>query len=136
MPGSITITRTPVKAKSQNKIIEKITVDWVGDSADGSTPQTTIAGLFGYIFKGITIPGSPAPTASYNVKLFDPDAPTFNTLIAKLDGRSSSATEEVYIIPTGGVAPVLVAGDYKVQITGNSVNSAKGQVILYVQESF
>lgn len=136
MAGTITVTRVPIRARSQNKLIEKIIVDWVGDATDGSTPQTTIPSLVGYIFKAITIPGSPAPTANYNVKLFDPEAPTFNTLITKLDSRSASATEEVYLNPTGGANPIVVAGDYKVQITGNAVVSAQGRVIFYVQETF
>lgn len=136
MAGTVTVTRTPIRARSQNRLVEKIRVDWVGDAADGSVPNTVIPGLVGYIFKALTIPGSPSPTASYNVKLFDPDAPTFNTLITKLDGRSASAIEEVYLNPTGGANPVVVAGDYTFAITGNSVNSAKGTVIFYVQETF
>jgi hypothetical protein len=136
MAGTVTVSRTNYKCKHQNKVIEKITIDWVGDAADGSVPATVIPSLYGYIFKGLTIPGTPNPTASYNAKLFDPDAPTFNTLIAKLDGRAAAAVEEVYIIPTGASNPVMVAGDYTFQITGNSVNSAKGKVILYVQETF
>lgn len=136
MAGTVTITRVPIKSRLQNKIIDKIIVDWVADAADGSTPQTTIAGMFGYAFKAITIPGSPSPTASYNVKLFDPEAPTFNTLITKLDARSATLTEEVYLTPTGGVNPIVVAGDYKFQVTGNVVNSAQGRVIFYVQDGF
>lgn len=136
MAGTVTVTRTVYKCKSQNKQIEKIRVDWVGDAADGTVPATVIPAWYGYIFKALTIPGSPAPTASYNVKLFDPDAPTFNTLITKLDGRSAAATEEVYIIPTGASNPVLVAGDYTFQVTGNAVVSAKGTAIFYLQETF
>jgi len=136
MAGTVTFTRVPIKARSQNRLVEKIVVNWTADAADGSTPQTTIPSLCGYIFKALTIPGSPSPSANYNVNLFDPDAPTFNTLIAKLNSRSSSATEEVYLNPTGGANPIVVAGDYKFQITGNSVNSAQGTVIFYVQETF
>lgn len=136
MAGTVTITRSPLRARSQNKIIEKIIVDWVGDAANGSVPATTIPGLFGYIFKAITIPGATAPTANYNVKLFDPEAPAFNSLIAKLDTRSATVVEEVYLIPAGGVNPIVVAGDYVFQVTANVVNSATGRVVLYVQESF
>ena len=136
MAGTVTVTRVPIRSKIQNRLVEKIIIDWVGDAADGSTPLTTITSLVGYLFKGITIPLSPSPTASYNVKLFDPEATTFNTLITKLDSRSATLTEEVYLTPSAGVNPIVVAGDYQFQITGNVVNSAKGRVILYYQDGF
>ena len=138
MAGSVTVTRIPTKAKANGKVIEKIRVDWVGDVADGSVPLTTISSMSGYIFKVITAPGSPAPTASYNVKLWDKDigGSLLSVLQGKVDGRSSSAVEEVYTQATGATAPLVVAGDYDFQITANSALSAKGTVIFYVQETF
>lgn len=136
MAGSVKITRQHVRARTQSRYVEKVRVDWVGDAGDGSVPNTVIPSLCGYVFKAVTIPGAPNPTANYNVNLFDPDAPTFSTLIGKLNSRSASAVEEVYIIPTGGVAPVVVAGDYTFSISGNSVLGAKGTVIFYIQETF
>lgn len=136
MAGTVTVLRQQIRARNQSKYTEKIIVDWTADASDGSIPNTLIDKLCGYVFKVVTIPGSPAPTANYSIKLFDPEAPAFDTLINKLASRSASATEEVYPVPTGSVAPITVAGDYTLNITGNSVNSAKGRIIFYVQETF
>ena len=141
MAGTFTTTVQEHKFPNMGKRARIVRVDWVGDAADGTVPNIPLT-LNGYIVKVITIPGSPAPTASYNVKLFDPDAATLDCLINLLAARSATVAEQVYPAPATGQNPILVvsgrdsagARNYQLNISGNVVNSAKGAVLLYVLE--
>lgn len=143
MAGTTTLVSTSLKTP-QGKICRIHRVDWVGDAANGSVPDTLIS-INGFISKVITIPGSPSPTASYNVKLFDPDSATLDVLLGLLAGRSATVSEQVYPAPALGQLPVYAcsgregpgtaqARQYTLNISGNSVNSAKGAVLLYCVE--
>lgn len=134
MAGTVTVTRKPLTSRN-NRFVEKIQVDWTADAADGSLPNTSLTGLYGWLVKVVTNPGSTAPTANYDIKLFDPDDAAFDAAAGLLIDRHTTATEQVYPLIANGAVPLFFAGDYVLNITGNSVNSATGQIFFYFIEN-
>lgn len=133
MAGTVTITREPLVSK-HGREVEKVKIDWVADAADGSVPETSISGLYGYVMKAITNPGATAPTDNYDVELIDPDDATIDALAAALANRDTANSEQVYPTVTGATIPIFLAGSYTFKLTNNAVNSATGSVILYLAE--
>lgn len=127
MAGTVTLA---FEAKNLgDRKIKVVTAAWTADAANGSVPDTTIAGLSGYLVKAITNPGAVAPTALYDVKLLDSADVTADALAGVLVDRHVANTE--LVLPT---VPPLLSGDYTLNITGNIVNSATGTVILFIDE--
>lgn len=135
MAGTVTVTRVPLRAPNEGKKIEKIKIDWTADAADGSVPNTVIQGLYGFCVKVITNPGSTAPTANYDIAFLDPDDSGIDAFATLLNNRHTSNSEQVYPLISGAATPIFLAGDYTFNLTNNAVNSATGQVILYLVES-
>jgi hypothetical protein len=98
-------------------------------------PNTDLTGLYGFLIKVVTNPGSVAPTDNYDIKLFDPDDAAFDAAAGLLLDRDTANTEQVYPLISGAATPLFLAGDYVLNITGNSVNSATGQIFMYMVES-
>jgi hypothetical protein len=138
MAGTVTITRTPLKS-ANDTYFEKVVIDWVADASAATVPNTTVSGLYGFLLKAITNPGSTAPTANYDIAFGDPEDTTLDALGGLLQNRHTSNTEAVYGIAKNGTDvapfPIFLAGDYQFQLTNNAVNSATGRVILYLSES-
>lgn len=134
MAGTSTLTKTPLKSPN-GKIVEKYTIDWVADAADGSVPNLAIPDMYGFLIKALTNPGAVAPTDNYDIKLLDPDDSAIDALADALLNRDTANSEQVYPIVSGAAVPIFLAGDYTLNITNNLVNSATGQIILYVIES-
>lgn len=115
--------------------VRKIIVDWVGDSGTGAVPTLTLVDLYGYCIKAITNPGSTAPTDNYDIKLGDPNDTALDALAGALADRDTATTEAVYPAASGAATPCfLERGDYLLAVTGNSVNSATGRIILYLAD--
>jgi hypothetical protein len=127
MAGTVTVSYE-VKNVGDKKL-KIVTASFVADAADGSIPNTTISGLYGYLVKVITNPGATAPTDNYDVKLLDAQDSTVDALADAALNRDTANSEQV--VPS--VAPIL-AGDYTLNITNNSVNSATGTVLLFILE--
>jgi hypothetical protein len=134
MAGTVTVTRTEIKTKYKGDLIEKITIDWTADAADGSVPNTSIDSLYGYVVKALTNPGATAPTSNYDIKLLDPDDSAIDALAGALDNRHTSNSEQVYPTASGAQIPVYLCGSYTFNLANNSVNSATGTVILFIKE--
>jgi len=135
MAGTVTITRVPLRAPNEGKKVEKIKIDWTADAADGSVPNTSVTRLYGWVVKVLTNPGSTAPTDNYDIELLDPDDSTVDALAGALANRDTANSEQVYPVATSAATPVFLAGDYTFKLSNNAVNSATGQVILYITES-
>lgn len=133
--GSVTVTRTFLHYEKQNppKVAEKVVISWVGDASTGSVPNTNIV-LKGFVDKAITSPGSPNPTASYGVALDDPDASSLDALGSALTSLSASAAAQKAILLGSSSKPVFLDGTYTFALTGNSVASAQGSVVLYLTD--
>lgn len=130
--GSATISR-----RQFNKA-EVVVVSWTGDSSDGSFTAKTL-GLFGYLEKVVTNPGSTAPSANYDIALGDPTDSALDVLATALNNRHTSTTEQVYPRIAGTVGTVssfkpFLVGDYTLAITGNSVASATGTIEFYLSK--
>ncbi len=120
---------------SESKRVRKIIVDWVGDDATGAVPNLTLSNLQGYVIKAITNPGSTAPTSNYDIALGDPLDNSLDALASLLNNRSATVTEQVYTNVSGATTPIwLDKGDYVLSVTNNSVNSATGQIVLYLTD--
>lgn len=130
--GSVSVARKALPSA------ELVVITWVGDAADGSVPTKTV-GLYGYVEKVVTNPGSTAPTANYDINLGDPSDSALSVLSTALDNRHTTTTEQVYPRIAGTVGTVssfkpFLAGDYTVAVTNNSVNSASGTIEIYLSK--
>lgn len=107
-----------------------VTINWTGDASTGSVPTTTITGLNqvqGYTITQIqTVPGTPAPTAGYSITVKDVNGYD----MAGGQASSLSATAAASFATTSATPPIV--GSLSFALTGNSVASAKGKVILYI----
>lgn len=109
-----------------------VTFDWIGDTANGSVPATLAKignQLQGYRIVSLDVaPGTPAPTNGYSVTIksslgIDCFAGTANTL-GSATGSSFAAAQNC--------SPIN--GAFTFGLTGNSVASAKGKIVVYVQK--
>ena len=128
MAGTTTTTITNRRGPD-NKNLKVVSVAFTADSADASVPNTTLAGLFGKLVRTITNPGSTAPTDNYDVKLLSPDDSTADVLAGADADRDTANTETI-----NHSTPIELRGDYTLQVSNNSVNSATGVVILEILE--
>lgn len=106
-----------------------IQLQWTGDASTGSVPSTVIQNLQqlqGYQITQVQIiPNTPAPTAGYSVKITDVSG------YDMLEGQaaSSSATAATSYATSSKVPPIV--GALNLVVTGNSVASAQGRVLVY-----
>jgi hypothetical protein len=114
-----------------SKKVEIVTIAWTADASNGSVPTITIP-LNGFCLKAVTVPGSTAPTALYDIALGDPASSALDALNGALKDRSATVAETVQPVLTGGTSPIFLAGNYTFTVSNNSVNSATGTVILYL----
>ena len=114
--------------------VHTITADWVSDSATGAVSGTTRA-IYGDLLKGVTNPGTAAPTADYDITLSDAEgANILGNCFDDLIDRHTSNTETVdFFLGDGavgvGVRPV-VAGTITIAVAAAG-NSKTGRLIIY-----
>lgn len=109
-----------------------VSFDWTGDAANGSVPATLAKignQLQGYRIVSLdAAPGNPAPTNGYSVTIksslaIDCFAGTVNSLGS---GTGSSFAASQSCSP--------INGSFTFALTGNTVASAKGKIVVYVQK--
>lgn len=133
--GSTSVSYSVVQyGLSADKRVRKVTVSFTADASDGSVPDTSLA-LNGFLIKAVTNPGSTAPTDNWDIALEDPDDSALDAAATLLNNRDTATTEQVYPLISGAATPIFLAGTYGLAISGNSVNSATGVVILYLVDS-
>lgn len=130
--GSVSVARKDFKNA------EVVVISWTADAADGSLPTKTV-GLYGYVEKIVTNPGSTAPTDNYDIAFGDPSDSALSVLSTALDNRHTTTTQQVYPRIAGTVGTVssfkpFLVGDYTVAVTNNSVNSATGTIEIYLSK--
>lgn len=107
-------------------------VSWVADDTDGSVPSTASdSDIFGFVVRVVTNPGTTAPTADYDVTLTDEDG--CDVLGAEGSDRSASDSEQIIPKIGSSYGPCYVNSKLTLNLSNNSVNSAIGDVIIYVE---
>lgn len=124
--------------------IKKILIDWTSDDATGAVTATTKK-ISGQLLKVVTDPGTPAPTANYDIAITDGESVDVlsglggaNGTDPSLANRHTSTTEVVHLLGEDGATPsALLPGTYpfvcdilSVAVT-NAGNSKQGQIIIY-----
>ncbi len=108
---------------------------WTGDATTGSVPASVAASLRqqqyqGYIVLGVEfVPGTPSPTASYDVTLTDDYG--YDILVG--GGANLSATAASAVLAGSAVPPLN--GALTLNVTNNAVASAKGRILLYMSRA-
>jgi hypothetical protein len=118
-----------------SEYVEKVVIDWTADDTDGSVPALSVT-LSGFVLKAVTDPGSTAPTDNYDIVLNDAADTTVDHLASALANRDTANTEVAYPTVSGATVPVWLEDKaYSLAVSNNSVNSATGQIILYLSSS-
>jgi len=103
--------------------------NWTGDAVNGSVPSTAAVSLLsvqGYYISNVQIrPLTPAPTSGYAVTVTDGRGAD---ILSGLGG-SLSASATANFAPSSAVPPLV--GSLTINLTGNAVASAQGQVLVY-----
>ena len=110
--------------------IRKIVATWTSDSATGAVSGTTEK-IVGSLIKGITDPGTAAPTADYDIVLTDEQS--FNILTGAADDltdRHTSNTEEVYFDQADHDRFPVVADTIGIAVAAAG-NSKQGVLTIY-----
>ena len=132
MPGVVTVTRAIDYLDPDRRFapIEIITFTWVGDSADGTLPSTVVPNgkVYGTLLRLVTDPGTPAPTALYDISVTDEDG--LDVLGAAGQNRSATVTEEAELKMT--TFQRVVANTLTFVLTGQAVLSAQGVARIYI----
>ena len=116
-----------------NSNIAVLSLDITGDAADGTVPATEILTKFGGLIMAMeTNPGTPAPTANYDITLVDAEG--LDSLQGLGANRHTSNSEKAIIVYSGTslYVPVSVSDVLTLNITNNSVLSAKILIKLYI----
>jgi hypothetical protein len=129
VPSSSVVTRVSWKVGFK-KALEIITVTWVADSGDGSVTAISLGRVNGVIERMVTVPGSPAPTADYDITVTDSNSVDVMGG-AGADRSDTTAQEAASALDT---FRRRVSDTLTLSISGNSVNSAAGTVRLYVRK--
>jgi hypothetical protein len=115
----------------------RVIADWVSDDATGAVTGTSKK-VVGRLVKAVTDPGSPAPSANYDIALTDDaSADILANTDATLANRHTSNSETVVFFEKNVAAAALasapvVCSTITIAIT-NAGNSKQGQLVLYVE---
>ena len=128
MAGTATSTIKSYTMPNSGRSIQMVRIDWVADAANGSVPTVTIPALYGYVVKTVTKPGGTAPTNNYTINFQDQEDTAVDALGGTMtNNRSATVTQVAFPLPGA-----LFCGQYVFSLSGNSVNSATGYVMIFV----
>lgn len=110
--------------------IRRLVIDFTADAADGSVPSLALPAIEGTLLALETNPGATAPTDNWDVALNDGEAvDRLHGAGANRDTANSELTPIVFAA-TALHPPVAIDETLTLAISGNSVNSAVGRVII------
>lgn len=129
--GTVNVTLAPLTPTAVPVWV--LTYAWTGDASTGSVPATAAAALIqqaqlqGYlIYEGEFIPGATtAPTNGYSVTVTNTASVD---VLAGAGSTLSSTTSKVSLISP----PQILSGTLTLNVSGQSVASATGQVLIYL----
>lgn len=113
----------------------RIICTWTSDDATGAVSATTSFNVYGYLIKGTTDPGTPAPTDNYDITLSDDySVDLLASSVNTLANRHTTTTQNQYFGLTNATTMIsafpVVAGPITVAVA-NAGNSKQGVIILY-----
>ena len=115
---------------SANTEIHKFS--FVADDGDGSVDsKVSLDPIHGFITRVVTNPGTPAPTADYDITLSDKDA--VDVLGGAGADRAAASSEQIMPLVGAVSVPCRVDSPLTLAVSGNLVNSAEGEVVVYVE---
>jgi hypothetical protein len=129
--ASTTVTMPDANEGNRDDKTRKIVFEWTADDADGSVDsKATDGSVHGFITRVVTDPGSTAPTDDYDITLSDSDGAD----VLGGEGADRDTANSEQIIPKLGNAygPCRVDSVLTLAVSNNSVNSATGKVIVYL----
>ena len=114
----------------QPEHLNRIVVDWVGDDATGAVPTLVLPKVNGELLALITDPGTPAPDDDYDVAITDQHG--IDVLFTVGANRDQANAEYAHIVAgAANLHPYVGEWDtLTLAVTGNTVASAEGRVIL------
>jgi len=109
----------------------------LGFTSDASGDADKVIGLTGRLVKIITNPGTPAPTANYDVYVYETEDAAISLIGTLAENRHTTTTEVIYpaIAGTGGTVSSfspLAVGIYTFRVA-NAGNGGQGRVLLYFE---
>ncbi len=134
MAESITMTLNEV-----NPRVFELKIAWIAASNGSLTAEDTNLEITGKLkgwscFLAITDPGSTAPTDNYNVSV--KDAYGVDIFGGELDNRDTANSEQAVPLMDVVYGARLINTALTFDVTGNSVDSATGDVYLYFERGW
>lgn len=105
-------------------------IAWTAHTDGTYTNYTTLWNVDGYVFMVVTDPGATAPTANYDITLLDSDG--VDVMGGELANRHTTSTEQAVPKIDAVYGTRFVKGPLTLTISNNSVNTALGEVIIYI----
>lgn len=105
-------------------------LDWTAHTDGSFTNATTRWAVDGYVFMVIVNPGATAPTGSYDVTLLDSDG--MDIMGGELANLSATVTAQFVPKIDSVYGTRFVRGPLTMTLSGNSVNGAVGEIIIYI----
>ena len=123
--GTVTQTLT-----TQGRGEWTLTFSWTGAASGGTvTAVDSKVAIDGYVYLVVTNPGSPAPSSNYSITLTDDQS--IDIMGGELASRSATVTEQTVPRVDGVWCSRRVNGILTLNISGTTVSSAAGTVIVY-----
>jgi len=105
-------------------------LDWTAHTDGSFTNATTRWAVDGYVFMVIVNPGSTAPQANYDVTLLDSDG--MDIMGGELANLSATVTAQFVPKINTVYGTRFVRGPLTMTLSGNNVNGAVGEIIIYI----
>ena len=130
MAGSVVFSQNDIRIG--NDVVKELIWAWIADASDGTVPSTVSdITVTGYIMYALTDPGSPAPTALYDIALNDADG--VDVFGGELGNRSAAASEQAMPKIGNAYGDRVSNSILTMVLSNNSVNSAVGELKVYVR---
>ena len=110
--------------------VYKYTFTWKGDSSTGEVNSFTTPKITGYVFSGITNPGSTAPTDNYGITLSDDNG--VDIFGGELLNRDTANSEQAVPKIGNAYGTRFVNSKLTFAVASQSVNSATGVLDVYI----
>lgn len=128
--GASSVTQTWTVA---TKDVSILTFSWTADTDGSVTSTASDRAVDGFVVLVVTDPGTPAPTAGYDIALEDADG--VDIMGHQLEDRGSTDSEHAVPWVRSQVAPQgrWVSGFLTLVVEHNAVSGAQGEVKVFIR---